>query len=147
MRLLPILQRTNFFFKKGEHLCMRIVYQNVLKRYNTHCVDETLNSNNHNKKEYDLLTPFMQYCTWSSRKTSQKDLVSYHCLCCHQTLWPKKTLKQLRTCCHELCMGHKLWGERLESTHQKLQLQDGIKEANPMEVSVGLVPLTLWEVG
>jgi hypothetical protein len=35
---------------------MRIVYQNALKRYNTHCVDETLNSNNHNKKEYDLLT-------------------------------------------------------------------------------------------
>jgi hypothetical protein len=31
--------------------------------------------------------------------------------------------------------------------HQKLQLQDGIKEANPMEVSVGLVPLTLREVG
>jgi hypothetical protein len=35
---------------------MRILYQNALKLYNTHCVDETLNSNNRNKKEYDSLT-------------------------------------------------------------------------------------------
>jgi hypothetical protein len=45
-----------FFRKKGERLYMRIVYQNALKRCNTHCVDKTLNSNKHNKKEYDLLT-------------------------------------------------------------------------------------------